>query len=79
MGYRNFRKVTSHIRFLVKQTHQEFIKKLNDLKDEAESAREDYILCLENQKKAKMIWAILKSQILKLRNDYDKSKTTNNN
>ena len=60
-------------------THDEFIKKLNDLKDEAESAKEDYLTCLENQKKAKMTWAILKSQILKLRSDYDKSKAINNN
>ena len=55
-------------------THEEFIKKLNDLKDEAESAREDYLICLENHKKAKMTWAILKSQISKLRSDYNQSK-----
>jgi hypothetical protein len=60
-------------------THEEFIKKLNYLKDESESAKEDYLSCLENQRKAKMTWAILKSQISKLKSDYDKSKVTSNN
>lgn len=54
--------------------HSEFIKKLNYLKDEAQSAKEDYLFCLENQRKAKMTWAILKSQIKKLKDDYDKQK-----
>ena len=33
--------------------HEEFIKKLNNLKDEAESAKEDYLNYLEEQKKSK--------------------------
>jgi chromosome segregation ATPase len=58
--------------------HEEFIKKLNDLKDEAESAREDYLSCLEEQQKAKYTWAVIKAQIKKLRDDYSKFKNPNN-
>lgn len=59
--------------------HSEFIKKLYDLKDQAQSAKEDYLTLLENQRKAKMTWAILKRQIKELRENYDKSKKANNN
>ena len=55
-------------------THEEFLKKLYDLKDQEQSAREDYLNCLEEQKKAKKIWAILKSKIQEHRSNYDKQK-----
>lgn len=55
-------------------THEEFLKKLYDLKDEEQSAREDYLNCLEEQKKSKKIWAILKDKIRQHRMDYDKIK-----
>lgn len=56
-------------------THDEFIKKLNDLKDDAESAKEDYLSHLEEQRKAKYHWAILKTQIRKLKEHYNINKT----
>ena len=56
-------------------THDEFLKKLYDLKDEAQSAKEDYLNALEEQKKAKKIWAIIKNEIIKHRENYDKIKT----
>lgn len=55
-------------------THDEFLKKLYDLKSEEQSAKEDYLNCLEEQRKSKRIWAILKAQILQHRLNYDKIK-----
>lgn len=55
-------------------THDEFLKKLYDLKDEEQSAKEDYLTLLKNQRKAKMTWNILKKQIKKHRENYYKSK-----
>ncbi len=51
-------------------SHDEFLKELYELKSEAESAKEDYLSCLENQKKAKIHWAILKRRIKELRENY---------
>lgn len=55
-------------------THEEFLKKLYDLKSEEQSAKEDYLSCLEEQRKSKRIWAILKDQILQHRSNYDRMK-----
>ncbi len=54
--------------------HSEFIERLNNLKNEAEEAKDDYINCLEEQKKSKKIWAISKDKIKEYRNNYRQTK-----
>ena len=59
-------------------THEEFLKKLYDLKDEEHSAKKDYLNCLEEQIKAKKIWRIMQNKVKEHRIKYDKFKQAAN-